>query len=223
MRFIAVSEFVCLSSACRDPAGKGVLAESPANGFSTARRQSCPSRIASSSKAELPVVKSLRKPPLPRRGLRVVALGGGTGLSRHFLRGLKEHVVRSADHQPTLSAPSSILPPWSPSPTTAAAPAACAAISYAAARRYPQLHGGALQRRSSPQPLVSISLSSGPRPSWTQLRQSFSRRPHQSHGDFGEDSSRLQPRPRHSRSHFPFHSLPTYISSPPRQWQMSAG
>jgi uncharacterized cofD-like protein len=37
-------------------------------------------------------------------GLRVVALGGGTGLSA-LLRGLKEHVVRRSDQQPTSERP----------------------------------------------------------------------------------------------------------------------
>ncbi len=37
-------------------------------------------------------------------GLRVVALGGGTGLSA-LLRGLKEHVVRYGDQHPTLKRP----------------------------------------------------------------------------------------------------------------------
>lgn len=37
-------------------------------------------------------------------GLRVVALGGGTGLSA-LLRGLKEHVVRRSDHQPSAVRP----------------------------------------------------------------------------------------------------------------------
>ena len=37
-------------------------------------------------------------------GLRVVALGGGTGLSA-LLRGLKEHVVRRSDHQPSAERP----------------------------------------------------------------------------------------------------------------------
>jgi uncharacterized cofD-like protein len=59
-------------------------------------------------KAELPVKKSHRKSAVPPRGLRVVALGGGTGLSA-LLRGLKEHVVRSVDHHPTLERPISDL------------------------------------------------------------------------------------------------------------------
>jgi len=37
-------------------------------------------------------------------GLRIVALGGGTGLSA-LLRGLKEHVVRRSDRHPTLKRP----------------------------------------------------------------------------------------------------------------------
>ena len=41
-------------------------------------------------------------------GLRVVALGGGTGLSA-LLRGLKEHVVRGSDQAPTLKRPISDL------------------------------------------------------------------------------------------------------------------
>lgn len=41
---------------------------------------------------------------LPTPGLRVVALGGGTGLSA-LLRGLKEYVVRRSDHQPTCERP----------------------------------------------------------------------------------------------------------------------
>jgi len=38
------------------------------------------------------------------KGVRVVALGGGTGLSA-LLRGLKEHVVRRSDHHPTPERP----------------------------------------------------------------------------------------------------------------------
>jgi uncharacterized cofD-like protein len=41
-------------------------------------------------------------------GLRVVALGGGTGLSA-LLRGLKQHVVRRSDHQPSAERPISDL------------------------------------------------------------------------------------------------------------------
>jgi len=41
-------------------------------------------------------------------GLRVVALGGGTGLSA-LLRGLKEHVVRRSDHEPSAERPISDL------------------------------------------------------------------------------------------------------------------
>jgi uncharacterized cofD-like protein len=40
----------------------------------------------------------------PTVGLRVIALGGGTGLSA-LLRGLKEHVVRRGDQHPTLKRP----------------------------------------------------------------------------------------------------------------------
>lgn len=42
------------------------------------------------------------------RGLRVVALGGGTGLSA-LLRGLREHVVRGSDNTPTRERPISDL------------------------------------------------------------------------------------------------------------------
>ncbi len=48
--------------------------------------------------------RSRRKNPLQSRGLRVVALGGGTGLSA-LLRGLKEHVVRRADRHATRERP----------------------------------------------------------------------------------------------------------------------
>ena len=41
-------------------------------------------------------------------GLRVLALGGGTGLSA-LLRGLKEHVVRRSDHEPSAERPISDL------------------------------------------------------------------------------------------------------------------
>ncbi len=41
---------------------------------------------------------------VPVDGLRVVALGGGTGLSA-LLRGLKEHVIRRRDQRPTLKRP----------------------------------------------------------------------------------------------------------------------
>ncbi len=50
-------------------------------------------------------MKKLRlKTGLSEDGLRVVALGGGTGLSA-LLRGLKEHVVRRSDQHPTLKRP----------------------------------------------------------------------------------------------------------------------
>ena len=48
--------------------------------------------------------KSLGKNSKPPRGLQVVALGGGTGLSA-LLRGLKLHVVRRTDRQPTAERP----------------------------------------------------------------------------------------------------------------------
>ena len=44
----------------------------------------------------------------PVRGVRVVALGGGTGLSA-LLRGLREHVVRGSDNAPTRERPISDL------------------------------------------------------------------------------------------------------------------
>src|SRR5262245_19677436 len=48
--------------------------------------------------------KRLSSPKILSRGFRVVALGGGTGLST-LLRGLKEHVVRRGDEHPTLQHP----------------------------------------------------------------------------------------------------------------------
>ncbi|MGB8495044.1 MAG: uridine diphosphate-N-acetylglucosamine-binding protein YvcK [Candidatus Acidiferrum sp.] len=48
--------------------------------------------------------KSRRKKSLQSRGLRVVALGGGTGLSA-LLRGLKEHVVRRTDRHASRARP----------------------------------------------------------------------------------------------------------------------
>ena len=48
--------------------------------------------------------KSRRKKSLQSRGLRVVALGGGTGLSA-LLRGLKEHVVRRTDRRASRARP----------------------------------------------------------------------------------------------------------------------
>src|SRR5271165_625860 len=53
-------------------------------------------------------MKKLRSKTGPAVGLRVVALGGGTGLSA-LLRGLKEHVVRRSDQHPTLERPISDL------------------------------------------------------------------------------------------------------------------
>jgi uncharacterized cofD-like protein len=50
------------------------------------------------------VKKSVGKNRKPPRGLQVVALGGGTGLSA-LLRGLKLHVVRRTDRQPTAERP----------------------------------------------------------------------------------------------------------------------
>ncbi len=44
--------------------------------------------------------KSSPKPKAPHRGFRIVALGGGTGLST-LLRGLKEHVIRRTDEHVT--------------------------------------------------------------------------------------------------------------------------
>jgi len=54
------------------------------------------------------VKKESRKKNQLVRGLRVVALGGGTGLSA-LLRGLKEHVVRGSDQAPTRERPISDL------------------------------------------------------------------------------------------------------------------
>jgi uncharacterized cofD-like protein len=49
-------------------------------------------------------MNKLRLKTGPSPGLRVVALGGGTGLSA-LLRGLKEHVVRRSDRHPTRKRP----------------------------------------------------------------------------------------------------------------------
>lgn len=49
-------------------------------------------------------MKKVRQKIGPSEGLRVVALGGGTGLSA-LLRGLKEHVVRRSDLHPTPKRP----------------------------------------------------------------------------------------------------------------------
>jgi uncharacterized cofD-like protein len=54
--------------------------------------------------AESPVKKSRLQKEKYMRGLRVVALGGGTGLSA-LLRGLKEHVVRRSDQHATRERP----------------------------------------------------------------------------------------------------------------------
>src|SRR5215469_10945715 len=50
------------------------------------------------------VKKSVQKNSQSSRGLRVVALGGGTGLSA-LRRGLKLHVVRRTDQHPTAVRP----------------------------------------------------------------------------------------------------------------------
>src|SRR5580658_858705 len=55
-----------------------------------------------------PVKKKKRKPKTLSRGFRVVALGGGTGLSA-LLRGLKQHVVRGGDKNPNAERPISDL------------------------------------------------------------------------------------------------------------------
>jgi uncharacterized cofD-like protein len=52
--------------------------------------------------------KKSSAPKILRRGCRVVALGGGTGLST-LLRGLKEHCVRRSDDHPTPARPISDL------------------------------------------------------------------------------------------------------------------
>jgi len=53
---------------------------------------------------ELSVKESIRKKRKSPRGLHVVALGGGTGLSA-LLRGLKLHLVRRTDQRPTAERP----------------------------------------------------------------------------------------------------------------------
>src|SRR5580658_1025041 len=55
-----------------------------------------------------PVKKKKNKPKTLSRGFRVVALGGGTGLST-LLRGLKEYVVRRSDEHPNSLRPISEL------------------------------------------------------------------------------------------------------------------
>ena len=55
-----------------------------------------------------PVKKKLSKPKTFSRGFRLVALGGGTGLST-ILRGLKEYVVRRSDEHPNSYRPISDL------------------------------------------------------------------------------------------------------------------
>jgi uncharacterized cofD-like protein len=52
--------------------------------------------------------KKSPQPKILRRGFRVVALGGGTGLST-LLRGLKEHCTRNSDDHPTPERPISDL------------------------------------------------------------------------------------------------------------------
>jgi len=52
--------------------------------------------------------KRTPKSKVPQRSFRVVALGGGTGLST-LLRGLKEHVIRRTDEHPTAERPISDL------------------------------------------------------------------------------------------------------------------
>ena len=54
------------------------------------------------------MAKKSAQPKILRRGFRVVALGGGTGLSA-LLRGLKEHCVRRSDDHPTPERPISDL------------------------------------------------------------------------------------------------------------------
>jgi len=54
------------------------------------------------------VKKNAPKPRPLSRGFRVVALGGGTGLST-LLRGLKEYVVRRSDEHPNSERPISEL------------------------------------------------------------------------------------------------------------------
>lgn len=54
------------------------------------------------------VKRKARKPKLFNRGFRVLALGGGTGLST-LLRGLKEYVVRRRDEHPNSDRPISEL------------------------------------------------------------------------------------------------------------------
>jgi len=56
----------------------------------------------------LRLMKKSGKPGQPVRGMRVVALGGGTGLSA-LLRGLREHVVRGPVRLPTRERPISDL------------------------------------------------------------------------------------------------------------------
>jgi uncharacterized cofD-like protein len=56
----------------------------------------------------LQVKKNTAKPKNPSRGFRIVALGGGTGLSA-LLRGLKQHVVRGGDKNPNAERPISDL------------------------------------------------------------------------------------------------------------------
>jgi len=58
--------------------------------------------------SELRVERKSANSSKPVRGLRVVALGGGTGLSA-LLRGLREHVVRGSDSAPTRQRPISDL------------------------------------------------------------------------------------------------------------------
>ena len=70
--------------------------------------------------------KRSSKPKQLSRGLNVVALGGGTGLST-LLRGLKELVTRRRDEVATNCVRSPVSRPSLPLPMTAAAPDGCAA------------------------------------------------------------------------------------------------
>src|SRR6266699_1466709 len=97
------------------------------------------------------------------RGFRVVALGGGTGLST-LLRGLKEHVTRRIEDHVSPERPvadlASIVTVTDDGGSSRPLPPQ---KSHPPPGRHSQLYGSPFEGRSSPGPPLSISLPCGPR------------------------------------------------------------
>jgi len=118
-------------------------------------------------------------------GFRVVALGGGTGLST-LLRGLKELVIRRTDEHASTERPIADLAAIVTVTDDGGSSGRLRRENRILRPATSQLHGGSFERRSSSRPSLPVSFSCGTRSHRPQFRQSFSGRAHACHRRFHE-------------------------------------